>query len=91
MSGGQSLLLVRTGDTVWGLDNGRVSRVSRGAETFRVEVGATPLAADGRLLWSDGPDGRVAPRRDAQTIYYRLTDHAFNKKLRENFFKQFQV
>lgn len=35
--------------------------------------------------------GLVAPRRDAQTIYYRLTDHAFNKKLRENFFKQFQV
>src|SRR5260370_38789042 len=35
--------------------------------------------------------GLVAPRRDAQTIYYRLTDHAFNAKLRDNFFKQFQV
>ena len=35
--------------------------------------------------------GLVAPRRDAQTIYYRLTEHAFNAKLRENFFKQFQV
>ena len=31
--------------------------------------------------------GLVAPRRDAQTIYYRLTDHAFNAKLRDNFFK----
>lgn len=28
----------------------------------------------------------VAPRRDAQTIYYRLTDHKFNDKLRKNFF-----
>jgi DNA-binding transcriptional ArsR family regulator len=28
----------------------------------------------------------VAPRRDAQTIYYRLTDHKFNEKLRQNFF-----
>lgn len=28
----------------------------------------------------------VAPRRDAQTIYYRLTDHNFNDKLRQNFF-----
>jgi ArsR family transcriptional regulator, lead/cadmium/zinc/bismuth-responsive transcriptional repressor len=35
--------------------------------------------------------GLVAPRRDAQTIYYRLTEHVFNAKLRENFFKQFQV
>jgi DNA-binding transcriptional ArsR family regulator len=35
--------------------------------------------------------GLVAPRRDAQTIYYRLTEHIFNAKLRENFFKQFQV
>jgi ArsR family transcriptional regulator, lead/cadmium/zinc/bismuth-responsive transcriptional repressor len=35
--------------------------------------------------------GLVAPRRDAQTIYYRLTDHEFNAKLRDNFFKQFQV
>ena len=35
--------------------------------------------------------GLVAPRRDAQTIYYRLTEHGFNAKLRENFFKQFQV
>jgi ArsR family transcriptional regulator, lead/cadmium/zinc/bismuth-responsive transcriptional repressor len=33
--------------------------------------------------------GLVAPRRDAQTIYYRLTDHPFNTKLRENFFSQF--
>jgi DNA-binding transcriptional ArsR family regulator len=35
--------------------------------------------------------GLVAPRRDAQTIYYRLTEHEFNAKLRDNFFKQFQV
>jgi len=35
--------------------------------------------------------GLVAPRRDAQTIYYRLTEHPFNAKLRENFFRQFQV
>jgi DNA-binding transcriptional ArsR family regulator len=35
--------------------------------------------------------GLVAPRRDAQTIYYRLTDHVFNAKLRDNFFRQFQV
>jgi ArsR family transcriptional regulator, virulence genes transcriptional regulator len=27
----------------------------------------------------------VAPRRDGQTLYYRLTDHPFNQKLR--FFK----
>jgi DNA-binding transcriptional ArsR family regulator len=33
----------------------------------------------------------VAPRRDAQTVYYRLTEHAFNAKLRENFFKEFQA
>ncbi len=32
--------------------------------------------------------GLVAPRRDAQTIYYRLTDHAFNQKLRESFLKE---
>src|SRR5262249_2118514 len=32
--------------------------------------------------------GLVTPRRDAQTIYYRLTDHAFNAKLRDNFFRQ---
>lgn len=30
--------------------------------------------------------GLVAPRRDAQTIYYRLTEHEFNDKLRKNFF-----
>ena len=35
--------------------------------------------------------GLVAPRRDAQTIYYRLTEHPFNTKLRDNFFRQFQV
>lgn len=35
--------------------------------------------------------GLVAPRRDAQTIYYRLTDHPFNTKLRENFFSQFDA
>lgn len=35
--------------------------------------------------------GLVAPRRDAQTIYYRLTEHTFNQKLRDNFFRQFQV
>ena len=35
--------------------------------------------------------GLVAPRRDAQTIYYRLSDSDFNGKLRENFFKKFQV
>ncbi|HEV7670526.1 MAG TPA: metalloregulator ArsR/SmtB family transcription factor [Thermoanaerobaculia bacterium] len=35
--------------------------------------------------------GLVAPRRDAQTIYYRLTEHPFNAKLRDNFFRQFQV
>ena len=29
--------------------------------------------------------GLVAPRRDAQTIYYRLTDHAFNGKLKDSF------
>ena len=30
--------------------------------------------------------GLVVPRREAQTIYYRLADHPFNDKLRENFF-----
>ncbi|HEX4955460.1 MAG TPA: metalloregulator ArsR/SmtB family transcription factor [Thermoanaerobaculia bacterium] len=35
--------------------------------------------------------GLVAPRRDAQTIYYRLTDHQFNDKLRNNFFRQLDV
>jgi len=34
--------------------------------------------------------GLVKPRRDAQTIYYSLTPHEFNRKLRENFFTQFQ-
>ncbi|MEM9291285.1 MAG: metalloregulator ArsR/SmtB family transcription factor [Acidobacteriota bacterium] len=32
--------------------------------------------------------GLVAPRRDAQTIYYRLTDHTFNHKLREGFLSE---
>ena len=27
--------------------------------------------------------GLVEARRDAQTVYYRLTDHPFNKELRE--------
>jgi DNA-binding transcriptional ArsR family regulator len=35
--------------------------------------------------------GLVKPRRDAQTIYYSLTEHTFNEKLRDNFFRQFQV
>ncbi len=35
--------------------------------------------------------GLVAPRRDAQTIYYRLTDHNFNSQLRQNIFKVIQV
>jgi len=35
--------------------------------------------------------GFVAQRRDAQTIFYRLTASDFNNKLRENFLKQFQV
>ena len=35
--------------------------------------------------------GVVAQRRDAQSIFYRLTDSEFNRKLRESFFKQFQV
>jgi len=35
--------------------------------------------------------GLVASRRDAQSIYYRLTDRAFNRQLRQDFFKQFQV
>lgn len=35
--------------------------------------------------------GLVAHRRDAQTMYYRLTDSEFNGKLRKNFFKQFQI
>src|SRR4029079_2393463 len=35
--------------------------------------------------------GLVAPRRDAQTIYYRLTEHPFNTKLCDNVSRQFQV
>lgn len=35
--------------------------------------------------------GLVAPRRDAQTIYYRLTDHGFNVKLHESVFRHFKV
>lgn len=35
--------------------------------------------------------GLVAPRRAAQAIYYRLTDHTFNSKLRENFLGQFEL
>ena len=31
----------------------------------------------------------VSPRRQAQAIFYRLTDHPFNAKLREIFFRQF--
>ena len=30
--------------------------------------------------------GLVKARRDAQTIYYRLADHPFNDKLRQQFF-----
>ena len=30
--------------------------------------------------------GLVAPRRDAQRVYYRLTDHPFNETLRADFF-----
>ena len=33
--------------------------------------------------------GLVAPRRDLQTLYYRLTDHPFNQKLREHSFQLF--
>ena len=29
--------------------------------------------------------GLVTPRREAQRIYYRLTDHPFNEKLRAHF------
>ena len=35
--------------------------------------------------------GLVAPRRDAQTIYYRLTDHTFNRKLKESFLGDLKV
>lgn len=35
--------------------------------------------------------GLVAYRRDAQTMFYRLTDSDFNRKLREIFFTKFQV
>jgi ArsR family transcriptional regulator, lead/cadmium/zinc/bismuth-responsive transcriptional repressor len=35
--------------------------------------------------------GLVAPRRDAQTIYYRLTDHAFNNKLKDSFLSDLTV
>lgn len=34
--------------------------------------------------------GLVAPRRDAQTIYYRLTQHTFNGKLKETFLNEFK-
>lgn len=34
--------------------------------------------------------GLVTPRRQAQTIFYRLTEHAFNTKLKQNFFVQFE-
>ena len=34
--------------------------------------------------------GLVAPRRDAQTIYYRLTDHGFNDKLRHQWLADFK-
>lgn len=33
----------------------------------------------------------VKPRRDAQTIFYSLSEHSFNQKLRENFFQQFEI
>jgi len=33
----------------------------------------------------------VSARRQAQTIFYGLTDHPFNAKLREIFFRQFRV
>lgn len=32
--------------------------------------------------------GLIAPRRDAQTIYYRLTEHPFNAKLRERYARE---
>jgi len=35
--------------------------------------------------------GLVTPRRDAQMTVYRLTDHTFNSKLRENFFGQSEL
>jgi ArsR family transcriptional regulator, lead/cadmium/zinc/bismuth-responsive transcriptional repressor len=35
--------------------------------------------------------GLVAYRRDAQTMFYRLTDSDFNHKLRDKFFKQFEI
>lgn len=35
--------------------------------------------------------GLVAPRRDAQTIYYRLTDHVFNLKLKDSFLSDLTV
>ena len=34
--------------------------------------------------------GLTTTRRDAQTIYYRLTDHAFLEKLRASFFEEIE-
>ncbi len=34
--------------------------------------------------------GIATTRRDAQTIYYRLTDHVFVAKLRRSFFLEFE-
>ena len=69
----------------WSLDNA-VASFLQAARNF-----STSVSAVSQHLAKLKAYGLVAPRRDAQTIYYRLTDHEFNGKLRDNFFKQFQV
>lgn len=79
MSRGQSLLLVQKGGTVWGVDNGRVSRVTRRGETYRVEMGATALGADAVLGVVHELDVRVRGRvlrRFWPTPFSGLTVHA---------------
>jgi DNA-binding transcriptional ArsR family regulator len=48
-------------------------------------VGAS-LSAVSQHLAKLRMHGLVASRREAQSLYYRLTDHPFNETLRANFF-----
>lgn len=63
------------------LENEQELRVGDLSEILGVSVSATS-----QHLAKLKAFGLVAPRRDAQTVYFRLTDHAFNSKMRDHFF-----
>jgi len=68
------------------LDNAKELGVCDLAEKLSISVSATSQHLSKLKAY-----GLVAPRRDAQTIYYRLTEHTFNAKLQVSFLRQFEI